>query len=78
MPPGAVTTTGPVVAPVGTVAVISVPDTTVKLADVPLKVTLVVPVRLFPRMITDEPTWPEAVTVWTKGPSPVDSLKAVP
>src|SRR5882762_8572253 len=52
VPPGVVTTTGPVVAPVGTVAVISELDTTVNAAAVPLNVTLVAPVRLVPRMTT--------------------------
>src|SRR5580658_1987969 len=76
--PGIVTTTGPVVAPTGTAAVISVLDTTVKVAGMPLKVTLVASVRLFPKMITDDPTEPELVTVSTNGLSPTESLKAVP
>jgi hypothetical protein len=42
---GVVTITVPVVDPGGTVAVISVADTTVNAVAVPLKVTLVVPVR---------------------------------
>ncbi|MBZ5598222.1 MAG: hypothetical protein LAN83_07860 [Acidobacteriia bacterium] len=43
---GVVTLTAPVVAPVGTVVLISEPMTTVKVAAVPLNVTLVAPVRL--------------------------------
>src|SRR5258708_5747858 len=45
---GVVTLTLPVVAPRGTVVLISVAETTVNVAAVPLKVTLVVPVRLVP------------------------------
>ncbi len=78
VPLGVVTWTGPVVAPVGTVAVISDFEATVKLADVPLNVTLVVPVNLFPRMITIVPTLPEVGAVSTKGGKPRDKLKMVP
>jgi hypothetical protein len=46
VPPGAVTVILPVVAPVGTVVLISEPETTLKVAVVPLKLTSVVPVRL--------------------------------
>jgi hypothetical protein len=47
VPVGVTTWTEPVVAPVGTVVVISVFDTTVKTATTPLKLMLVVaPVRL--------------------------------
>jgi hypothetical protein len=50
-PPGVVTTTLPVVAPLGTRAVMYVSFTTVKLvAATPLKETLVVPVRLWPKI----------------------------
>ena len=48
----------PVVAPVGTVAVTSVSETTVKLADVPLNVTLVVCISPVPVMVTSVPTGP--------------------
>ena len=75
---GAVTLTLPVVAPSGAVVLISVLETTVNVAAVPLKVTLVVPVRLFPRIITGVPTLPEAGNVFMKGPSPTDRLKTVP
>jgi hypothetical protein len=49
---GVVTLTKPVVAPLGTVGLISVLETTVNVAGVPLKVMLVVAFRLFPRMMT--------------------------
>jgi len=70
VPPGVVTWTVPLVAPVGTVVVISDAETTVKVAAVRLKVTLVAPVRSVPRMVTLAPTWPKAGVVVTKGPSP--------
>src|SRR5271154_6683260 len=59
VPPGAVTCTGPVTAPTGTVTLISVPPAlTVKpVAATPLKkVTAVVPVKLFPEMVMGSPT----------------------
>ena len=52
VPLGSTTWTSPVVTPAGTVVVISELDTTVKIAALPLKVTLVDPVRLLPRMLT--------------------------
>src|SRR5579871_5794444 len=45
VPEGVVTVTYPVVAPVGTTAVKYVPEETVKLAEVPLNETFVVPVK---------------------------------
>jgi hypothetical protein len=78
VPLGVVTWTAPVVAPVGTVVWISVSDTTVNVAAVPLKLTLVAPVRLFPRIMTAVPTPPEVGTVFTKGPRPTARLKTVP
>jgi hypothetical protein len=78
LPFGVVTTTGPVVAPEGTVAVISVLDTKVNAAAAPLNVTLDAPVIFVPRIITDDAAAPEAVTVSTNAPSPTDNLKAVP
>ena len=78
VPLGVVTWTGPVVAPVGTVAVISDFEATVKLAGVPLNVTLVVPVNLFPRIMTIVPTLPEVGAVSTNGGRPTDKLKIVP
>jgi hypothetical protein len=52
VPFGVVTSTVPVVAPVGTAVVISELETTLKTAAVPLKVTPVAPVRLVPRILT--------------------------
>jgi hypothetical protein len=72
------TVTLPVVAPAGTVAVISVAETTLKVAAVPLKRTLVAPVKLLPKIVTSAPTMPEPVRVSTKGFSPADRLKTVP
>jgi hypothetical protein len=67
-----------VVAPFGTVAVISELETMVKTAAVPLKVTLVAPVRLVPRILTTAPTVPEVVCVSTNAPRPAESLKIMP
>src|ERR1017187_3289151 len=64
VPPGPLTCTGPEVASEGTVVLISVEEMTVKVAGVPLKAMLVVPLRLFPRMVTDAPTLPDAGKVW--------------
>src|SRR5256885_4194494 len=57
-PAEAVTLSGPVVAPAGTVAWIAVPEVTVKLALTPLKDTAVAPVRLVPLLVTLVPTRP--------------------
>jgi hypothetical protein len=70
VPDGVVTWTGPVVASAGTMVVISALETTVNVAGVPLKVTLVVPVKLFPRILTPAPTLPLTGTVSTDAPSP--------
>src|SRR5438067_6000250 len=60
LPPGVVTAMGPVVAPVGTVAVIEVSETTVKLvAATPLNSTAVAPVKLVPVIVTTVPTGPK-------------------
>ena len=59
VPPGVVMAIFPVFAPVGTVAVTSVSEFTVKLiADTPPKVTFVVCVRLTPVMVMTVPTGP--------------------
>ena len=47
-------------------------------ADVPLNVTLVAPVRSVPRILTAAPTLPDAGTVVTKGASPTERRKTVP
>jgi hypothetical protein len=48
VPPGVFTSTVPVAAPAGTVVVIKEAETTLKVAAVPLNVTLVAPVSLVP------------------------------
>src|SRR5438132_818934 len=66
MPPGATTTTGPLVAAIGTVAVICVSASTVKAeAGTPLNVTAVAPVKFVPVMTTD------VLTVRLPGARPV-------
>src|SRR5437667_1370112 len=57
-PPGVVTLSGPLVAPLGTVAAIEVEEFTVKLALVPLNVTAVAPVKVVPLIVTLVPTGP--------------------
>src|ERR1700722_5087662 len=78
VPPGVTTFTVPVVAPVGTVVVISELETTLKVAAVPLKVTLVAPVSLVPRILMAAPTLPEVGNASTNGPSPTERLNTVP
>jgi hypothetical protein len=56
LPFGVVTEIFPLVAPLGTVAVIWVALITVKEAEVPLKATAVAPVRFVPVIVTDVPT----------------------
>ena len=58
MPPGVVTVIGPLVAPLGTVAVTCVSETTVNVAAVPLNVTAVAPVRPEPPIVTLVPACP--------------------
>jgi hypothetical protein len=58
LPPFVVTMIFPVLAPVGTVAVTSVSETTVKVADFPLKVTFVVWSSPVPVIVTSAPTAP--------------------
>jgi hypothetical protein len=60
VPPGVVTPSGPVVAPVGTVAWIDVAEITEKFALTPLKVTPVAPVKFVPLIVTVDPTGPLA------------------
>src|SRR5580658_2542660 len=75
---GEITWTVPVVASVGTVVVISDLELTLNVAGVPLKVTLVAPVRKLPRILTVAPTLPEVGSVSTNWPSPTFRLKTVP
>src|ERR1700678_1362510 len=72
------TFTLPVVAPCGTVVLISEFETTVNAALVPLKVTLGDPLSLLPRIITGFPTLAAVGRVSTNGRNPADSLKTVP
>ena len=58
VPLGAVTLTGPVLAPTGTVAVICVSEFTVKTAFTPLKLTTLVPVKPLPVIVTAAPGRP--------------------
>jgi len=58
VPPGVVTLIVPVVAPVGTVAVICVAELTVNVAFVPLNFTAVAPVNAVPVIVTLAPTSP--------------------
>lgn len=58
VPPAFVTEIGPLVAPVGTVAVTCVSLLTVYDADVPLNFTEVAPVKPVPVTVTDDPTAP--------------------
>ena len=75
---GVFTWTLPVLAPVGTVALISVFETTVNFAAFPLKVTALEPVRLVPTMDTADPILPEPGWVFTNGARPIFRLKNVP
>ena len=61
-------------APTGTVVAIRVSETTSKAAAVPLKLTLVVPLRLVPRISTAFPTVPAPGLVTTNGPKPTDDV----
>lgn len=58
VPPALMTVKAPVLAPEGTVAVIWVGESTVKVAGVPLKLRLVAPVKLSPTIVTGVPTEP--------------------
>ena len=78
MPLGVVTTTGPVVAPAGTVAMISEGRTSMTSATVPLKVTLAGRARLVPRIFTVAPVFPEVGSVFTNGERSTDRRKIAP
>jgi hypothetical protein len=58
VPTGVVTRIGPEVAPAGTIALICVPESTLKLAAVPLIETAVAPVKPDPATVTFVPTGP--------------------
>ena len=78
VPLGVTTLTTPVVAPSGTLVVISEPEATLNVAAVPLKVTLVAPVRSVPRILTAVFALPDVGTVSTNGARPMSRLKIVP
>src|ERR1700676_1039989 len=78
VPLGVVTAIVPVVAPAGTWAWMLVSETTVNVAVVPLKVTVLVPVRLFPKRETVLPVLPKVGTASINGLRPRDKLKTVP
>jgi hypothetical protein len=84
VPPGVVTLIVPLVAPVGTTAVICVAESTVKLvAAVRLNVTSVAPVRFVPVMTTVVPTGPligtnETIVGAVEGTVKFEGLAAVP
>ena len=84
VPDGVVTVILPVVAPLGTLAVIRPSFATLKLADVPLNRTLVAPVKWLPLMVTDVPTTPlDGEKLLIVGADPLvtvkfDALVAVP
>src|ERR1017187_4206180 len=71
VPLGVTTWTVPVVAPVGTVVVIRVGETTAKAAAGVVKVTEIAPVRLVPKIMTADPSLPAAGCVFTNGPRPI-------
>jgi hypothetical protein len=71
IPLGVVTVTKPLVAGAGTVAVISVSETTINVALAPLKLTAVDPVRLLPRIMTWPPVARDVGTVSTNGGGPL-------
>lgn len=75
--PGRVTVIGPVVAPAGTVVTIAL-RTAVKVAAVPLNETPVAAERLFPRIVTLDPTTPAAGFGVTNAGKPSDHVKTVP
>ena len=76
--PGVVTSIFPLVAPAGMIAVIRDGEATVNAAGIPLKVTLVAPVRSVPRMLMVVPVGAAAGSVLTKGASPTERLNIEP
>ena len=78
VPLGVVTWSLPVVAPDGTVVVISEGETTLNVAGVPLNVTLDALVRFVPRILTVVPTLPNVGRVLRNGARPTERLYIVP
>src|SRR5258708_9085651 len=77
LPPEVVTVTVPLVAPPGTLVVISEAETTLNLAAVPLKLTAAAPARLVPRVITFAPGAPDVGMGPTTGRLPAAKAKNV-
>jgi len=75
-----VTVTNPVVALLGTAAVRKVPDLTIGIAGVPLKETVLVKLKPWPRMLTVPLTFPElnGGAKLTNGFRPASRLNTVP
>src|SRR5436190_2587839 len=82
VPPGVVTETGPLAAPTGTVAPISVAELTVKVAVTPLKRTADAPKKFAPVIVTLSPTAPRTGAIAAIAGAPttenVPALVAVP
>src|ERR1700722_5222025 len=78
VPLGVVTLTNPLVAPFGTDATIALLASTRNGASVPLNVTAVLPLRLFPMMATRVPTVPDAGLVSTNRGRFMVRRKSVP
>src|SRR5258708_4946151 len=74
VPVEVVTVTNPVVAPLGTVALRKVPDTTDAVAGIPLKLTAVDDVKPCPRIPIMLPTLPKSGTVLTNAGRPASQL----
>jgi hypothetical protein len=75
-PDPAVTVMGPLVAPAGSVAVISEDETTMKVAGTPLKSTEVTPVNPVPLIVTEIPE-PEQPETGLKPDIVADGVKVV-
>jgi hypothetical protein len=76
--PGVTTCTVPLIAAVGTVAVISVGEVNVNRAGVPLKETAVAPLRSIPNIVMDLPGLAARGTALTNGAKPTDNLNIRP
>ena len=78
VPLGVTTWTLPLVAPAGTLVVISEGRTIENEAATPLNLTLVTPTRFEPRILTVAPTAPELGKVFTNGPRLREKRKTEP
>src|SRR5260370_38983087 len=73
VPLGVTTWTFPVAAPAGTPVLIAEDETALKAVATPLKLTLAVPVRPFPRILTLAPTLPAFRTRYANAHKPASS-----